>query len=74
MKNGFRRTLCFLLVAMLLPIMAMPAYAATTGKNGLFNGNKKTDEGPPAGRDIVPAPSSRCHAKDIAQLSAHDKQ
>ena len=37
MKNGFRRTLCFLLVAMLLPIMAMPAYAATTGKNGLFS-------------------------------------
>lgn len=37
MKNGFRRALCFLLVAMLLPIMAMPAYAATTGKNGLFS-------------------------------------
>lgn len=37
MKNGFRRALCFLLVAMLLSIMAMPAYAATTGKNGLFS-------------------------------------
>ena len=37
MKNGFRRALCFLLVAMQLPIMAMPAYAATTGKNGLFS-------------------------------------
>ena len=37
MKNGFRRALCFLLAAMLLPIMAMPAYAATTGKNGLFS-------------------------------------
>lgn len=37
MKNGFRRALCFLLVAMLLPIMAMPAYAATRGKNGLFS-------------------------------------
>ena len=37
MKNGFRRALCFLLVAMLLQITAMPAYAATTGKNGLFS-------------------------------------
>ena len=37
MKKGFRRALCFLLVAMLLSIMAMPAYAATTGKNGLFS-------------------------------------
>ena len=38
------------------------------------NGNKGMDEGPPAGRDIVPAPSSRCRVKDIVQFPARDKQ
>ena len=37
MKHGFARTMGFLMAAVLLLAMVLPAQAATTGKSGPFN-------------------------------------